>query len=109
MYIEFSIYYLDVRGKKQSPKESPRGSNKQVTKESPATETTTNACPVSTGLVSKDPEKRIKVLKKKLKQIQEIREKLDIGEHVELTQIQKLEAEAEILKEVSQCFLILVK
>ena len=59
-----------------------------------------NNVPASTGLVNKDPEKRIKALKKKLKQIEEIRERIKSGEQVELTQMQKLDSEASILKEV---------
>lgn len=50
--------------------------------------------------MNKDPEKRIKTLKKKLKQIEEIKERVSAGESVELTQIQKLDSEGTILKEV---------
>jgi translation initiation factor 2A len=56
--------------------------------------------------VSKDPEKRIKVLKKKLKQIEDIKARVSAGEQVELTQIQKLDSEATILKEVLDIFLL---
>ena len=54
----------------------------------------------SAGLVGKDPEKRIKLLKKKLKQIGDIRMRVAAGETVEMTQMQKLDSENEILKEV---------
>jgi uncharacterized protein with WD repeat len=43
-------------------------------------------------------------LKKKLKQIEDIRARIDSGEQVELTQIQKLDSEATILKEVLTYF-----
>jgi hypothetical protein len=53
-------------------------------------------------LLGKDPEKRIKVLQKKLKQIGEIRMKIAAGQKVELTQMQKIEAEDDIIKELKE-------
>ena len=53
-------------------------------------------------LLGKDPEKRIKVLQKKLKQIGEIRMKLAAGQNVELTQMQKLETEDDIINELKE-------
>ncbi|KAG0231791.1 hypothetical protein BGW42_008624 [Actinomortierella wolfii] len=47
-----------------------------------------------------ETEKKIRNVTKKLKQIQELKEKQAAGETLELTQIQKIQAEAQLLKEL---------
>ncbi|KAI9208325.1 eukaryotic translation initiation factor eIF2A-domain-containing protein [Polychytrium aggregatum] len=54
------------------------------------------------GAANADLEKRIKNLNKKLKQISEIKTKIAAGEKVELTQIQKVESEAGLMKELGE-------
>lgn len=56
----------------------------------------------ATTPASSDPEKKIKNIKKKLKQISDIKAKIDKGEAVELTQKQKLETEEALLKELKE-------
>ena len=51
---------------------------------------------------SSDPEKKIKNIKKKLKQISDIKAKIEKGEAVELTQKQKLATEEALLKELKE-------
>ena len=96
-----SIPGLNKGNIKFSDKKGSRGNKftKSQPPPKPASENT-----ASTGLVNKDPEKRIKVLKKKLKQIEDIKARVSGGEQVELTQIQKLDSEATILKEVLDLF-----
>ena len=52
----------------------------------------------------KGPEKRIKAIQKKLKQIGDIKMKIAAGEVVELTQVQKLATEATLQQEVNLLF-----
>ncbi|KAF9978658.1 hypothetical protein BGZ73_001311 [Actinomortierella ambigua] len=47
-----------------------------------------------------ETEKKIRNVTKKLKQIQELKEKQAAGETLELTQVQKIQAEAQLLKEL---------
>ena len=60
-----------------------------------------NAPPVVQAETSVDIEKKIKNVKKKLKQIKDIKEKIDLGLEVELTQLQKVDNEAILWKELS--------
>ena len=61
---------------------------------------TPQAKPVANTAAS-EPEKKIKTIKKKLKQIDEIKAKIQNGEQVELTQKQKVDTEAALLKELA--------
>ena len=58
--------------------------------------------PSTVGSLGKDPEKRIKALKKKLKQIEELKMKIAQGETVEVNQLKKLETESDILNELKE-------
>ena len=59
--------------------------------------------PAPIASVDKGPEKRIKAIQKKLKQIGDIKMKIAAGEIVELTQVQKLSTEAALQQEVCNC------
>jgi translation initiation factor 2A len=90
-------------GKTPSQSGIPGKSNQNIPGMKPKTPQKKPQTAVQQGAVSGgsvDTEKKIKTIQKKLKQIQELKQRRDNGDKLELTQITKIDSEAQLLKEV---------
>ncbi|KAJ3239221.1 hypothetical protein HDU81_006326 [Chytriomyces hyalinus] len=76
--------------------------SRPVTSTAPAAPVVPAFIPVDADSKLIEIEKKVKTLQKKLKQISDIKKKKDAGEALELTQIQKMEGEAALLKEMAE-------
>ncbi|KAG9082997.1 hypothetical protein FS749_006378 [Ceratobasidium sp. UAMH 11750] len=68
----------------------------------PVQPTETEVAPAQAAVEVDPKEKKIKGLQKKLQAIQQLKERRDKGEKLELTQLQKIEGEAELLKQLEE-------
>ncbi|KAI8851936.1 eukaryotic translation initiation factor eIF2A-domain-containing protein [Chytridium lagenaria] len=94
---------LSRNAQKNQKKRGKKGEDDAAATSKPSTPAVLPAfIPTDDGAKSLEIEKRLKVTNKKLKSIHELKERRAKGEKLELTQLQKIDAEAAVLKEIEE-------